>query len=126
MTHLLGQLGNVVSRALQPTVKIYESQFSPFTDGRSPWFVCIADEKSIRKIIPLAELQSDFGGFIRFRHRTNTRKSYLGVWSVRKASKYRRLLRERGAIVERVHSFPSNIRVATISTTRGSSSFVKR
>ena len=82
--------------------KLYEyragMQNAPILQGRAEF---------VERFISQLEIQRLFGGFIRSRD-WDAGQEYLGVWGVRKTSRFRRILRERGAsfTVERCESPP--------------------
>jgi hypothetical protein len=90
-----------------PVEKLYEyrtsTQNPPVIQGRAEF---------IERFIPQPEMQRLFGGFVRSRD-WDAGQEYLGVWGVRTASRFRRILRERGAsfIVEHCESPPFKIGV---------------
>jgi len=92
--------------------KLYEyranTQSSPVIQGRAEF---------IERFIPQPEMQRIFGGFIRSRD-WDAGQEYLGVWGARKISRFRRILRERGAsfVVEHCESPPFKIGVVRDGT----------
>ena len=79
--------------------------------------VCIADRRQMKPYMKKGELGSLFAGYVVFRDRPwPWGRSYLGVWGKRNASKFRRLLRERGANVRVVDHAPPGIRIAYFTT----------
>ena len=54
------------------------------------------------------QLSATFGGWIAYRDK-NTGADWIGVWGERKASRFRRLLRERGAIFRLAKSPPESL-----------------
>jgi hypothetical protein len=73
-----------------------------FGADRSPVVVIKGDRQWIERYIPLEEFPVLFGGYILWREPEERSPDMLGealgVWSRRKTSKLRRILRERGAI----------------------------
>ena len=53
----------------------------------------------IAQLIPIAEFQELFGGYITW-HPTDEIGETIGVWGKRNVSRFRRILRERGAVFE--------------------------
>ena len=70
--------------------------------NRSPVSVIKGNRQWIEQYVSLEEFPHLFGGYILWRepkeHIPEMQGEALGVWSKRKASKLRRILRERGAI----------------------------
>lgn len=66
--------------------------------------VCVADAKQSDPFISKDEIDRTFFGYVLFGQPLG--KSYVGVWGARNASRFRRLLRERGADVEIKQSAP--------------------
>jgi hypothetical protein len=56
----------------------------------------------VEQFIPLAEFKSLFGGYVTW-HPTDEIAETLGVWGKRNVSRFRRVLRERGAEFDLVH-----------------------
>ncbi|MEJ7624787.1 MAG: hypothetical protein WKF34_12410 [Pyrinomonadaceae bacterium] len=63
---------------------------------RSVPAVIKGERKWIEQFIPLAEFQTLFGGYVTW-HPTEEIDETIGVWGKRNVSRFRRLLRERGA-----------------------------
>src|SRR5471030_735446 len=57
---------------------------------------CDGERKFVTAFMHEDDLAFEFRGWVRLRD-SNTGKDYLGVWGRRNASRFRRLLRERGA-----------------------------
>ena len=57
---------------------------------------CDGEWKFVEAFMPEDDIAIEFGGWVRLRDAV-TGKHYLGVWGRRNASRFRRLLRERGA-----------------------------
>ena len=75
--------------------------------------VCIANRAQMKAFIKKSEMGSLFSGYVVFRDRPwPWGQSYIGVWGERNASKFRRLLRERGANVQIVEHAPEGARIA--------------
>ena len=77
---------------------------------------CVGPEPFVEEFIPRAELAAAFGGWARF-VRDATGERWLGVWGARKASRFRRLLRERGAVFAVEEALPADIRPGVGTTT---------
>ncbi len=78
--------------------------------------VSVAPADAVRSYFSLAELSTEFGGWIEFWD-TRSESSLLGVWGARKASRFRRLLRERGADFQIIKKKPPELRLVMASTT---------
>jgi hypothetical protein len=72
--------------------------------------VSLARKEVVDRCFSHSEMGELFGGLARYED-TKTGEEWIGVWSARKASKFRRLLRERGTILVLVKSAPSNFRL---------------
>ena len=83
--------------------------FYAFTDG--PTHFCIGPKAFVEAYFPSAELAETMGGWSTFA-RAVTGETWLGVWGARKASRFRRILRERGAVFALEHGLPRGIRRA--------------
>ena len=55
-----------------------------------------------------------FGGYIVYTEHGSAAE-YIGVWSVRMASRFRRVLRERGAAFHRLPGFPPGLQVKAMA-----------
>jgi hypothetical protein len=84
---------------------LHEYRANWHTDGRSDRIVTQGDAEFIERYLPQKELAEVFGGFIRSRNPKDGRE-FLGVWGRRESSRFRRLLRERGARFEVRHTAP--------------------
>jgi hypothetical protein len=77
-------------------------QAHQFGADRSPVSVIKGDRKWIEQYISLEEFPQLFGGYILWHapteHFPEMPSEAIGVWSKRKASRLRRILRERGAV----------------------------
>jgi hypothetical protein len=78
---------------------VHEYRANWYSDGRSDRIVTQGDAKFVERYIPQNEFPKLFGGFIRSRSPDGGRE-FLGVWGRREGSRFRRLLRERGATFE--------------------------
>ena len=65
-----------------------------FRTGQSRRVVCIGPKDAIEGALPLDTLTANFGGHILYEDSDGDR--YLGVWGARNASRFRRMLAERG------------------------------
>lgn len=70
--------------------------------------VALAPRNRVLKHIPIEDFQSLFGGHI---GRLVGRSEYLGVWGARKVSRFRRILRERGATIRVLGGEPRAVRL---------------
>jgi hypothetical protein len=81
---------------------LFTYQFHLLGANRSPVMVIKGSRQWIEQYIPLEEFPDLFGGYILWhapKEKTVVMPTEgLGVWSNRKASKFRRILRERGAV----------------------------
>ena len=81
-----------------PKRRISLHQFRTVYINGHPTMVSQGPLDAIEKLITRSEFDSLFGGYVI--HLGNGGKKYLGVWSVRLCSRFRRILRERGAEIE--------------------------
>ena len=97
-------------RKEQHTATLYEYRSGLHRPG-SESVVIQGRAEFIERFIPRRELHRLFGGSIR--SRDEAEQEYLGVWGARRASRFRRILRERGAAftVERCDRPPFRPRV---------------
>jgi hypothetical protein len=72
--------------------------------------VCIAERSRLTLLLPPSDLIDHFGGWIRYVG-VDSGTEYLGVWGDRKASAFRRLIRERGESISITRSQPEQVRV---------------
>jgi len=83
-----------------PTVQeknyLYEYAYDWYGDGR---LVVQGERAFVEQFIPIAEFSKLFGGYIASRS-LDGKEDFLGVWRVRTAQRFKKLLRERGAIFE--------------------------
>jgi len=81
--------------------EIYQFKSRWYVDGRSERIVVKASETWVFQFIPLEEFSVLFGGYARWHSPANPTKQMpsngIGVWGRRNASKFRRILKERGA-----------------------------
>jgi hypothetical protein len=75
---------------------LYEYAYDWYGDGR---LVAQGERTFVEQFISIAEFSKLFGGFIACRS-LDGKEEYLGVWKVRTVQRFKRLLRERGAIFE--------------------------
>jgi hypothetical protein len=92
-----------MSRKEEVASFLYEASMRlPFVI-RGPSNVAVAERSFVRRFFTLKEMEQEFGGYL---HGLSPEHSYLGVWSTRTCSRFRRLLRERGAEFNIVHELP--------------------
>jgi hypothetical protein len=75
---------------------LYEYVYDWYGDGR---LVVQGERTFVEQSIPIAEFSKLFGGYIASRS-FDGKEDFLGVWRVRTVQRFKRLLRERGAIFE--------------------------
>lgn len=99
-----GQMARMPAKGLnsmgQPQ-EIYQFRSHWFTDGRAERIVVKASEAWVFQFIPFSEFSPLFGGYARW-HEPRTPTAHMpshaiGVWGRRNVSKFRRILKERGA-----------------------------
>ena len=59
--------------------------------------VCVADEAQAASMLSREEINRLFFGYVLYKPMLG--RAYVGVWGARNASKFRQVLRERGAIL---------------------------
>jgi hypothetical protein len=79
-----------------------------------PAHISLARKNIVNEFFSRSEMTDLFGGLVVYED-TKTGEQWWGVWGGRKASKFRRLLRERGAALILVKSVPSTFRMKTAS-----------
>src|SRR5260221_13349001 len=84
-----------------------------FVDTRGYWkgsapVVCVASALLVRPLLDERELSDLFGGCVLYADRDSDLE-YLGVWGARNASRYRAILRLRGASFALVKRLPENL-----------------
>jgi hypothetical protein len=79
--------------------------FYAFTMGLAHF--CIGPKAFVEAHFPRAELTQAMGGWATF---TRGDETWLGVWGARKTSRFRRILRERGAVFTLERKLPRGIR----------------
>lgn len=70
--------------------------------------VILGEWSFINTYFTLQELEREFHGYLQAKSPSQT---YLGVWSARTCSRFRRLLRERGALFKVVDALPSGLQI---------------
>ncbi len=88
---------------LPGTLYVFREQMH--RDGSSKAAVQLGDRVFIERYIAESEFEALFGGYAA---RSIDGVHYIGVWSVRIASRMRRILRERGAVFRVVNSPPKS------------------
>ena len=102
-----------------PEVAVFEFRdlIADFT--RTPPHVVKADLALVERRLPLSEFAKHFGGYVMWDSpETPTAEMpgpAIGVWGRRNASRFRRLLRERGLKVRRVEGEGPSQRIAQVS-----------
>jgi hypothetical protein len=86
--------------------------------GSSP-IVCLGPLSAMRPLIDREELKTVFGGYVVYE--SGAGDKYIGVWGRRKASRLRRMLRERGCTFHLLPGHSEDLRVNVISVHYGSS-----
>lgn len=81
-----------------PKERLIQFRAQWFSDGRSERVVCQGRAAFVRRFIPQSEFIELFGGYVLSADPSG--EEYLGVWSTRMCSRFRRILRERGAEFE--------------------------
>jgi hypothetical protein len=78
----------------------------------SPWpaHISLVRSEVAKGCFSRHEMTEYFGGMARYVDRKNE-EEWIGVWGAKKASKFRRLLRERGTTLIVVKSTPVNLRL---------------
>lgn len=86
-------------------------QFATYVPtSRSLTNISIVRSSVAKACFSRTEMTDLFGGLAKYEHK-KTGEEWIGVWSNRKASKFRRLLRERGVTLMVVKSIPSGLRL---------------
>lgn len=97
---------------------LHEYQDVLFRNGRSPSVILQGARDFIEHYISEDELCLIFGGYI-ISCTGRPEQQFLGIWGIRKASRFRRLLRERGALFEVEHHDAPPFTPKIISRTPG-------
>ncbi len=83
---------------------VFQFRAGWFTDGRSQPWVVKASRLWVEQFIPEAELRQEFGGHVNWRAPAEPTADMpgeaVGVWGERLVSRFKRVLRERGAVFE--------------------------
>jgi hypothetical protein len=66
--------------------------------------VCVVRREPVEPILPLAVIDDLFHGYVLYAADDGT--EFIGVWGARNASRFRRLLRDRGCSLDLVLSSP--------------------
>jgi hypothetical protein len=93
-------------------VRFYQFRSALHTDGRVESVMGLLEAGEMSSILSIRELETEFGGYIKFYNRSHDR-TYLSVWGSRKVSRLRRLLRERGLSIAIVNRLPVSISSVT-------------
>ncbi len=78
---------------------IYEYRASWYINGRSEPIVAQGDARYVERFFTRSELCELFGGYV-VSVSPYRSGQFLGVWGRRNASRFRRMLRERGAVFD--------------------------
>jgi hypothetical protein len=92
-----------------PTTTLYQF-LEAVPTSRSPANISIARAADVYDSFSRDELSKLFGGMARYENK-KTKEEWIGIWGTRKASKFRRLLREHGWTIIAVKSKPANLRL---------------
>ena len=79
-----------------------------------PAHISLARKKIVVDCFSRENFSELFGGLVRYEDKM-TGEEWWGVWGARKASKFKRLLREHGTTLIVVKSVPSNLRMKAAS-----------
>jgi hypothetical protein len=90
---------------------LYQSRYP--SNGRSEAWVIQGDEKLLGKYVQPKEYDDLFGGSILSSAETLSGE-VKGVWGVKTIKRFRRVLRERGAIFQQLNESPPQARVKII------------
>ena len=86
-------------------IVLYEYRAMLLTHTSTPPHLIKGSREAIERFIPLEEFPSLFGGYILWQPPADPTPEMpgegLGVWSLRVSSRFRRLLRQRGARLQR-------------------------
>ena len=86
---------------------LYQSRYP--TTGRSETWVIQGDDGLLSKFIRPEEYNELFGGRIQSDAKTPS-SQVTGVWGVKTIKRFRRVLRERGAVFQQVNEAPPRVR----------------
>lgn len=75
---------------------LHTTRWNWYADGRSARWICVARAEFVRQFIAPSEFEGLFGGYLLAADSSG--QEFLGVWSGRMGSRFRRLLRERDAV----------------------------
>ena len=78
--------------------------------SRWPAHISLARKEIVTDCFSRSEMSDLFGGLARYEDK-KTGEEWIGVWGARKASKFRRLLREHGTTLIVVKSIPTKLRM---------------
>jgi hypothetical protein len=101
-------------------ITVYEFREAIADSTRTLPHVVKADLGQVERLIPISEFGRLFGGYVIWDPPSakGVAGSSVGVWGLRNTSRFRRLLRERGAVLHRVEGPGPDQRVARIARIR--------
>jgi hypothetical protein len=102
--------------AVAKQVYVFEFRETAFVVGSDP-VVCIATLLDIRPYMTTDEIDRAFSGYATYRQAPWMTR-YVGVWGRKNCQRFRRFLRERGAVIVLQRQRPDHLRL-TSYTTRG-------
>jgi hypothetical protein len=91
---------------------LYRSRY-PTSGPSKPW-VIQGDRDILNQFIRAEEYSGLFGGCIQSRAKTPSGQ-VTGVWGVKTIKRFRRVLRERGAVFQQLIEEPPEVRIKSIS-----------
>lgn len=104
--------------AISGHLVLYEAHFQEADLSRSPAIVVRGARDAVERFIPLAEFPALFGGYALWSPSPEPTSELpgeaLGVWGRRTCSRFRRILRERGATIELRREFGPPQRLSRI------------
>jgi len=107
-------------------ITVYEFRASVDTFTKTLPHVVKADLAQIERLIPVIEFGELFGGYLMWDppepSSDRLKGSSIGVWGLRNGSRFRRVLRERGARLERVKGSGPTQRIRRIAKFRSAPS----
>lgn len=71
--------------------------------------VGFTDKETVKSLFSTEEMSGLFGGYLEYENNAGSQR-YLGVWGDRKVGKFLRMLRERGALIEKAEAAPGQFR----------------
>lgn len=107
---------------MRSQLPVYEFSEAAFVVGSDP-LVCVARLSDLRPYMTVAEVDRAFSGYANYRQAPWMRR-YVGVWGRKNCQRFRRFLRERGAVVALHRERPDRLRLSSYMT-RGKRSKVR-